>query len=95
MSFHIHHDMQGSLREILRALLEAISHMNFEMQGDQVIVHDQSRRLTVDLHYEGERHLGLLDLPMTGVTYDFVGYTAAERDAFMKHLQLSMQRLGQ
>ena len=95
MSFKIHHDMQGSLHEILRALLEAISHLNFELHGDTVTVRDHGKRISIDLHYEGERHIGLWNLPMTGVTYEFVGYTEEEKDAFMKHLQLHMQRCGQ
>ena len=95
MSFKIHHEMQGSLHEILRPLLESISHLNFELHGDTVTVRDHGKRVTIDLHYEGERHLGLWNLPMTGVTYEFIGYTEEEKDAFMKHLQLYMQRCGQ
>ncbi len=95
MEFNITHDMQGTLREILRELIQALGHLNFELKGDTVFVTDGSKSLKVELVYEGERHLGLLDLPMTEVKYAFSGYSVAEKDAFMKHLQQHMQRLGQ
>jgi hypothetical protein len=42
----------------------------------------------------GDRHLGSLDLPMVRLDYEFTGYTKAEMDEFIEHLNEHMMRLG-
>ena len=93
MSFTHSHEMTGTLHECLRELIPAIGHHNFEVTGDEIIVHDQDKRFVISLIYEGERHLGSLDLPMTHVEYKCTGYTEAEfkefHDNIIKHLAVA------
>jgi hypothetical protein len=94
MTFKQSHEMQSTLKECLRELTHAIGHLDYEVTGNQIIVRDHGRRLVIDLVYEGDRHLGSLDLPMTRVDYEFIGYTKEETDEFMDHLNLHIMRLG-
>ena len=94
MSVKQSHEMEGSLKECLRELSSALGHKDFHMTGDQVVVNDGSKKLVVDLVYEGDRKLGSLDLPMTQLNYEFTGYSDGEVQDFMAHLSEHMQRGG-
>ena len=94
MAFEQIHELQGTLKECFRELTVAIGHLDYELVGDQVIVRDHGRRVVIDLVYEGKRHLGSLDLPMTRLEYQFIGYTQKEIDDFMQNLNRHMLRLG-
>ncbi len=94
MSFKQSHERQGTLKEGLRELSQALGHCNYEVHGNEVIVRDHGRRLVIELVYEGDRHLGSLDLPMMQLNYEFLGYTKEEMEAFMKHLAHHMMREG-
>lgn len=94
LSFKQSHEMQTTLREYLRELPDAIGHLDYEVSGNQIFIRDKGRRLIIDLNYEGIRHLGSLDLPMTKVDYEFIGYTQKEMDTFMEHLQRHILRFG-
>ena len=94
MSFKKSHEMQGTLKECLRELAQALGHCNYEIHGNEVIVRDHGRRLVIELVYEGDRHLGSLNLPMSQLNYEFTGHTKEEMEAFMKHLELHMMRGG-
>lgn len=94
MSFRQSHEMQTTVKEYLRELPEAIGHLDYEVTGNQVIVREHGRRLVIDLVYEGERRLGSLNLPMTQVNYEFIGYTRDEMEAFMQRLNTHVMRLG-
>ena len=94
MLFEQTHEMQASLKECLRELVHAVGHLDFELKGNKVLVQDQDRTLVINLKYEGERHLGSLDLPMTEVSYVFIGYNEQEMSEFMKHLSKHLLRAG-
>lgn len=94
MSFKHRQEVQWSIKEGLHGLTLALGHLNYEVNGNQIVVRDHGRRLVIDLVYEGERHLGSLDLPMTEINYEFIGYTREEMDEFMKHLNLYAMRAG-
>jgi len=94
MNFRQSHEMQTTLKEYLRELSDAIGHLDYEVTGNQIIVRDHGRRLVIDLIYEGQRHLGSLNLPMTQVNYEFIGYTKEEMDDFMKRFKMHEMRLG-
>ncbi|MEZ5538184.1 MAG: hypothetical protein R3F02_21455 [Thiolinea sp.] len=94
MSFKKTQEVQWTIKEGLRELTHVLAHMNYEVSGNQIIVRDHGKRLVIDLVYEGERHLGSLDLPMTQVNYEFIGYTQEEMGEFMEHLKLHEMRMG-
>ncbi len=94
MSFKQTHETTGTLKECVRELSLALGHCNYEIHGNEIIVRDHGRRLVIELVYEGDRHLGSLDLPMTELNYEFVGYTKEEMDQFMEHLSHHLMREG-
>jgi hypothetical protein len=94
MSLKQSHEVQATLAEYMRELTHAIGHYDFDVTGNRVTVRDGERRVLIDLVYEGSRHLGSLDLPMTRVDYEFVGYGEEGMNAFMERLSHHIQRLG-
>lgn len=94
MSFKKTQEVQWTIKEGLRELTHVLSHLNYEVTGNQIIARDGGKRLVIDLVYEGERHLGSLNLPMTQVNYEFIGYTQEEMDKFMVHLKQHEMRMG-
>lgn len=94
MSFTRTHEITGSLQECLREVTMALGHLNFEVAGNQIIARDHDKKYVIDLVYEGDRHLGSLNLPMTEVTCTCEGCTQAEADHFHDHLASHMLRVG-
>lgn len=94
MSFTQTHEMEGTLHECLRELISALGHRDFEVTEDEVIVRDQDKRFVISLTYEGDRHLGSLDLPMTRVEYKCTGCTEAEAKEFQDHIAKHLMRAG-
>lgn len=94
MSLKQSHEVQATLAEYMRELMQAIGHLDFEVAGNRITVRDGAREVTIDLVYEGNRHLGSLDLPMTRVDFEFNGYIEEEVSAFMDRLSLHTLRLG-
>lgn len=94
MSLKQSQKIEGSLGECLRELTNAIGHYDYEVKGKQIFVHDRDHRVVIDLVYEGDRHLGSLDLPMTRVDYTFEGHSREEMEDFMSHLSRHMVRTG-
>ena len=90
MSITLSQEMMGTLQDCLRELIPALGHRDFEVTGDEIIVRDKDKQFVISLNYEGERHLGSLDLPMTSMEYKCTGCTEAElkefRDDISKHL---------
>ena len=94
MSFTQSHEMEGSLEECLREISVALGHLNYEVNGNGIVVRDAGRRVEIGLVYEGDRHLGSLNLPMSKVDYNFIGYTQEEMDAFMAKMNKHLLRAG-
>lgn len=94
MSFTQTHEMQGTLHDCLRELISALGHRDFEVSGDKIIVKDQDKRFVISLIYEGNRHLGSLDLPMTRVEYECTGCTEAEAKEFQDNIAKHLMRAG-
>ncbi len=94
MSFKQTHEMEATPEECLRELTEAFNHLDYEVNGNQIIVQDDGRKLIIDLVYEEDRHLGSLVLPMTQIDYEFINYTKQEMDGFMVHLRHHIFRMG-
>ena len=94
MSSKQRHEMQTTLAEYIRELPAAIGDCDFDVTGNRVTVRDGDKKVLIDLVYEGNRHLGSLDLPMTRADFDFIGYADDEASTFMKRFDLHHQRLG-
>jgi len=94
MSFSESHEVEGTLKECLRELVSALGDRDFEVKGDEVIVHDGDKRFVIALTYEGDRRLGSLDLPMTRVDYSCSGCSEAEGKAFHEYISRHIMREG-
>ena len=94
MSFTQTHEVQTTLAEYMRELPKAVGHLDFEVAGNEVTVTDGDRKVVIDLIYEGNRHLGSLDLPMTRADFELIGYNQEGIAAFMERFNLHTQRLG-
>lgn len=88
------HDVQSTLESYLKEIPHAIGHMDYEMRGDRVIAHSPDGTVVINLSYEGERHLGSLNLPMTKVEVSLIGFPDDKADAFLKHYDNAMMRGG-
>lgn len=68
--------------------------MDYEVRGNRVIAHSADGTVVIDLTYEGERHLGSLDLPMTKVVISVIGFEEDKAKAFLDHYDKAMMRGG-
>jgi len=87
-------EMQCTHAEFFRELPEACGNLPFEVIGERVIVHDQGREVRIKLRDEPIRHLGSLALPMEEITLEFVGYSDAEAEKFLKTFLGHIVRTG-
>lgn len=94
MSLKQSQKIEGNLGECLRELSNALGRYDYELKGNQIVVHDRGHRVIIDLVYEGDRQLGSLDLPMTRLDYTFEGHSQEEMNEFMSHLSQHMMRTG-
>jgi hypothetical protein len=94
MSTTIVRDVQTTVAEYLRELAGALGHMDYEVRGNRVIAHTDQGTVVIKLTYEGDRHLGSLDLPMTKVEITCIGFTDEQAKAFLSHYDSKMFRAG-
>ena len=87
-------EVEGTVSEYLREIPGALGHMDYEIRGNRVIGHAENGTVVINLTYEGERHFGALDLPLTKVEIICLGFTDAEADEFLKHYDAKMFRAG-
>lgn len=88
------HEVQTTVGSYLREIPRAIGHMDYEVRGNRVIAHSADGTVVIDLTYEGERHLGSLDLPMTKVVISVIGFEEDKAKAFLDHYDKAMMRGG-
>lgn len=88
------HDVQSTLANYLREIPHALGHMDYEMRGNRVIAHSTDGTAVINLTYEGERHLGSLNLPMTKVEIALIGFADDKAAAFLRHYDNAMMRTG-
>ncbi|MGH8503596.1 MAG: hypothetical protein ACREVE_14205 [Gammaproteobacteria bacterium] len=79
-------------RGIPAYLRERIS--RYTRDGDALILGDEKRQARIGLSPQGERVLASVRLPTTLVTFQFVGYSHHEVEAFMRRFDLYFQRGG-
>lgn len=88
------HEVQTTVGAYLKELPGALGAMDYEVRGNRVIAHSADGTVIINLTYEGERHLGSLDLPMTRVEVVCVGFSDAQAEAFLKNYDDQMMRMG-
>ncbi len=88
------HDVQTSVHAYLREMPGALGHMDYEVRGNRVIAHGDDGTVVIELTYEGERRLGSLELPMTHVELNLIGFSDSAADAFLRNYDKHMMRTG-
>lgn len=88
-------EMGLSHGEFFRTLPAALGDQPFSVLGTTVIVQgEEQRHITIKLAPEEVRHIALLKLPVTWVTFEFAGYTQDEIGSFMHQFERRFQRGG-
>jgi len=87
-------EMQCTHAEFLRELPAACGNRPYEIIGNEVIVHDGTRKVRIKIHDEPIRHLGSLDLPMEEITLTFDDFSDAAAEQFMRDFRRGSQREG-
>ncbi len=88
------HEVQTTVGAYLKEIPGAIGAMDYEVRGNRIVAHAADGTVIINLTYEGERHLGSLDLPMTKVEIICVGFSDAQADAFLQNYDEQMMRMG-
>lgn len=88
------HDVQSTLAAYMREAVHALGHMDYEMRGDRIVAHSEDGTVLINLDYEGERKLGSLNLPMTGVEISCIGFEEEKAREFLDHYNAEMLRAG-
>ncbi|MGI9047261.1 MAG: hypothetical protein ACR2FI_10855 [Burkholderiales bacterium] len=81
-------------KEFLRQLPDAIGHLEFDTEGNQVIVKDGDKRARITVKDEGTDSMGALNTPMKAISFAFDGYSEEEIEAFMANYDENTMRFG-
>ena len=81
-------------REFFRTLSVALPALPYTVQGRDVLISDDTRRLVISLSPEGRRRIAALSLPTTQVHFTFSGYSQQDIDRFMARFDRAFQRGG-
>lgn len=84
--------MTISHKDFLRTLPAVLEGASHTVSGRVVEAKWPDRSLTIYLSPEGERDLGSLELPVTGVTLEFQNFSAEQESQFMEYFREHYQR---
>ena len=87
-------DMGITHSEFFRTLPAALPALAYTVQGRDVVISDDTRRLVISLSPEGRRRIAALSLPTTQVHFTFSGYSQQDIDRFMVRFDRAFQRGG-
>ena len=87
-------DMGITHREFFRTLPAALPALSYTVQGSDVIITEDARRLVISLSPEGRRRIAALFLPTTQVHFSFSGYSQREIEEFMGRFDRVFHRGG-
>ncbi len=96
MNHSIHQRELGiSHLDFLRVFPAVVSGSEVHRSADGAfVVAEHGRRLTVSLHQQRERRIGMLRIPTTRMTFEFAGYDPSEVDAFFERFNRHFHRGG-
>ena len=80
--------------DFFRTLPAALPATPYTVQGSDVIITEDTRRLVISLSPEGRRRIAALFLPMTQVRFSFSGYSQGEIEEFMGRFDRAFHRGG-
>jgi len=68
--------------------------LSYTIQGQQIFLCDEKRKVTVTLIEKNNRQLGALVLPSLAVKLEFENYTSEQQTLFLHQFDRSFQRGG-
>ena len=87
-------DMGITHHEFFRTLPVALASTPCTVQGRDVVITEDTRRLVISLSPEGRRRIASLSLPTTQVHFTFSGYSPQDIEQFMARFDRAFQRGG-
>ena len=87
-------EMSITHKDFFRLLPKAVNGAATVRQGNQVSITTAAGQVTITLTPETSRKLGLLTLPVTGVTLEFDGFSATAQAQFLARFDLAYQKGG-
>lgn len=81
-------------REFLRTLRNAVEGRSYQVSGQNIDVDDGDRRIRIELSDQWERRIATIRMPVTNVTWRFIGHTRCEAQATMARFEIFYRRGG-
>ncbi len=94
MSHEFSRKVQLTREEFLRQLPDAAGAMSHHMDGDQIVIEQDEKRIRINLVDLGIEELGSLDLPMQQVNFSFENMGTADIETFMTRWDEHKLRMG-
>ena len=92
--FQLHRDMGCTRAEFMGWLPGATRQALLQVDGDKVTVITHGGRVQISLEEKPPRRMGLVALPVLGITFCFRGLDALARDDFLAYFDLYTRRGG-
>jgi hypothetical protein len=92
--FQLHRDMGCTRAEFMGWLPGATRQASFQVDGDKVTVITHGGRVQISLEEKPPRRMGLIALPVLGITFCFRGLDELARDDFLAYFDLYTRRGG-
>jgi hypothetical protein len=83
----VRYEMSISYETFMRNLPDLLEDTSYSVEGRMIEAKWSDRSLTIRLSPEGERELGLMELPVTIVTLDFQGFSAEQQSQFLERFR--------
>jgi hypothetical protein len=87
-------EMGITRREFLRSLATALPAQPYRVERDKISIDAPEQQIVIRLNDRHQRCIGSLQLPRMVVDFSFYGYTKAEAESFMRHIEIHFRRGG-
>ena len=87
-------EMSITHKDFFRLLPRAVNGVPVTRRDNQAHIATEAGRVKITLAPESIRKLGLMEFPVTGITIEFNGFSAAEQAAFLSRFDLAYQKGG-
>lgn len=81
-------------RAFFRTLVNAVEGRPYTVDGLNITIEDGDNRIHIELSDEWKRQIATIRMPVTNVTWRFVGHTRTEAQAIMDRFEIYYRRGG-
>ena len=81
-------------RAFFRTLVNAVEGRPYTVDGLNITIEDGDNRIHIELSDEWKRQIATIRMPVTNVTWRFVGHTLTEAQAIMDRFEIYYRRGG-